>query len=81
MSESPAFAVGDRVATEVEPARAGVVTDRVFGGGTFHGYRIRWDDGFVSIWSPSGRGLRHFPANPRGHPDGVNPLRAAEQAC
>jgi hypothetical protein len=56
-SDSIALAVGHRVATETVPARVGTVTELVKGDGVFHGYRIGWDDGSVSIWSPSGRGL------------------------
>lgn len=59
LSKLPAFAIGDSVRTEAEPTRVGVVTECVLRGGTFHGYRIRWGDRSVSIWSPSGRGLPH----------------------
>ena len=55
------FAVGDRVALETpagERLRTGSVEDLVTAGRALHGYRIRWDDGHLALFSPSGRGLR-----------------------
>jgi Domain of unknown function (DUF1918) len=57
------FAAGDRVADACRVAgdgrlRMGEVVELVERGGQFHGYRIRWDDGTVSLWSPSARGLQ-----------------------
>ena len=52
--------VGDRVEAESEsterPPRAGVV-EEVLEGGPSHRYRIRWDDGHESIYTPSAGAL------------------------
>jgi hypothetical protein len=52
--------VGDRVEAESEsterPARSGVV-EEVLQGGTSSRYRIRWDDGHESIYTPSAGAL------------------------
>jgi len=53
--------VGDRVEAESEsterPPRAGVV-EEVLEGGPSPRYRIRWDDGHESIYTPSAGALR-----------------------
>jgi hypothetical protein len=55
------FKVGDRVEAESEsterPARAGVV-EEVLHGEPSSRYRIRWDDGHESIYTPSAAALR-----------------------
>ena len=60
--------VGDRVEAESEsterPPRAGVV-EEVLGGEPAR-YRIKWDDGHESIYTPSAGALhRAQPASPR----------------
>jgi hypothetical protein len=55
------FKVGDRVEAESEsterPPRAGVV-EEVLKEGSSPRYRIRWDDGHESIYTPSAGVLR-----------------------
>lgn len=55
------FKVGDRVEAESEsterPPRAGVV-EEVLAEGPSPRYRIRWDDGHESIYTPSASALR-----------------------
>jgi Domain of unknown function (DUF1918) len=56
----PEFAPDARVALQTpsgETMREGTVIEVVRAGKTLHGYRIRWDDGAVSIFAPSARGL------------------------
>ena len=59
-----AFAVGDRVEQQAQstqrPARAGVV-EEVVRGDPAPRYRIRWDDGHESVYSPAA-GSRPKPA-------------------
>ena len=56
--------VGDRVEAESEsterPPRSGVV-EEVLEGGPSPRYRIRWDDGHESIYTPSAGALRLVP--------------------
>ena len=55
------FKVGDRVEAESEsterPPRAGVV-EEVLEGGPSPRYRIRWDDGHESVYTPAAGALR-----------------------
>jgi Domain of unknown function (DUF1918) len=55
--------VGDRVAAESEsterPARKGTVEERL-GGDSSSRYRIRWDDGHESIYTPAAGSLRRL---------------------
>jgi hypothetical protein len=56
-----AFSPGDRVVAEAgsteRPARYGVV-EEVVHGDPHPRYRIRWDDGHETIYSPAGGALR-----------------------
>lgn len=55
--------VGDRVAAESEsterPARKGTVEERL-GDGSSRRYRIRWDDGHESIYTPAAGSLQRL---------------------
>jgi Domain of unknown function (DUF1918) len=62
--------VGDRVKAESEsterPARMGVI-EEVLGDGSSPRYRIRWDDGHESIYTPAAGALHRVePASARG---------------
>jgi hypothetical protein len=63
-----AFAVGKRVVAESESTnrspRPGVV-EEVLRGDPSPRYRIRWDDGHESIYTPSGGALRAEPRRKR----------------
>jgi hypothetical protein len=56
------FEVGDRVAAESEsterPPRVGTVEERL-GDGSVR-YRIRWDDGHESVYTPAAGALRRI---------------------
>jgi hypothetical protein len=56
---------GDRVVAESEsterPPRHGVVKE-VLRAGSSARYRIRWDDGHESIWTPAAGALHRAPA-------------------
>jgi hypothetical protein len=60
--------VGDRVAIEAEGtqyrARHGAVQE-VLGSMVAPRYRIQWDDGHESIYTPQGGALHKLPAGPR----------------
>jgi hypothetical protein len=60
--------VGTRVAVESEstarPARTGVI-EEVLREGLSARYRIRWDDGHESIYTPAGGALRAIEASER----------------
>jgi Domain of unknown function (DUF1918) len=55
--------VGDRVAAESEsterPARSGTVEERL-GEASSRRYRIRWDDGHESIYTPAAGALQRL---------------------
>ena len=55
--------VGDRVAAESEsterPRRTGTVEERIGGDGSPR-YRIRWDDGHESIYTPAAGALHRL---------------------
>jgi hypothetical protein len=61
--------VGDRVAAESEsterPARTGTVEERLGDGS--RRYRIRWDDGHESIYTPAAGALQRL-REPGGEP-------------
>ena len=63
-----AFKVGKRVAAESESTdrrpRSGVV-EEVLRGDPSPRYRIRWDDGHESIYTPAGGALRAGPGRKR----------------
>jgi hypothetical protein len=65
-----AFQVGDRVVAESESteraARAGTVRE-VLRGDPSPRYRIEWDDGHTTIYTPAA-GALHAPRNPTGAP-------------
>ena len=56
---------GDRVVAESEsterPPRHGLI-EEVLGFGSSTRYRIRWDDGHESIWTPAAGALQRAPA-------------------
>jgi Domain of unknown function (DUF1918) len=56
---------GDRVVAESEsterPPRHGVIQE-VLRSGSSARYRIRWDDGHESIWTPAAGALQRAPA-------------------
>ena len=67
------FTVGDRVAAESESTerarRTGTVQERL-GPGSSSRYRIRWDDGHESIYTPAA-GALHRLADGRGEAAGT----------
>lgn len=64
---------GERVVAESEstdrPPRHGVI-EEVLRSGSSARYRIRWDDGHESIWTPAGGALHKAPAE-RERPAGA----------